>query len=151
MNFSHQTGFLPLPMPNASRDDFRAWLMQYLGKPGGPGEEGPDTFDCYGLCRQIHWFTTGELLPEFPGVDRGDQEQVARTMAMQVKGGPWEGLGTPAHGCIVGVSSHRKIHHCGLFLAVDGGMVLHVPNYTKVICEKMILFFKYNASCINSP
>ena len=54
-----------------------------------------------------------------------------------VAGPDWRKLAGPVHGCAVGLSHNLKLHHCGLFVATDGGLILHAKEDHGIVAESV--------------
>lgn len=107
------------------------FATQYVGKRWKRNGRGPDVFDCWGLVMFLlenHYGTTVEdVVVENSGV-------VARTRAM-LAGLPgsatskmvdWVQVEYPEDGDIVVMGNiHGVPGHCGLFIDVMGGNILH--------------------------
>lgn len=71
----------------------------------------------------------------FIGVSGHQLTEIVHTVRREEKCGPWERLLTPVDGCLVGLSSHKAFHHVGIYLAVDGGSVLHACDGKGVLLQ----------------
>lgn len=111
------------------------WAFQYIGKPWVPAGRGPDVFDCYGLlvwCKKKHY---NEDLPPYNDVDAASFRKVAVEMTKASVASQWPNIGRPVDGCAVGLSQSRVFHHCGIYLAVDGGLILHAAENSRIIAQ----------------
>lgn len=114
--------------PHSAISSSAHWAERYIGKPFVDGGRGPDVFDCWGLLR---WIVANELrrplLPTYP-IPLTAKREIADAVESAIAGPEWRKLSAPLHTCAVGLSRHTKLHHVGLFLAVDGGLVLHADE-----------------------
>lgn len=125
-------------LPSATSSPVVAhWAERYIGKPWLPGGRGPDVFDCWGLLR---WISTAEfkrpLLPDYP-IPPAAKREVSAMLECAIAGPDWRKLAGPMHGCAVGLSHNLKLHHCGFFVATDGGLVLHAKEGHGVVAESI--------------
>lgn len=98
------------------------YSLSLLGRPWLSGARGPDAFDCWGLLVEVYR-KGGIALPLYPNIDAKNTLAVARKVSEGVS--EWTQLAEPEHLCAVGLSAGRHIHHVGLWLATEGGGVLH--------------------------
>lgn len=110
------------------------WAQPYIGKPWKIDGFGPDAFSCWGLLWHIYKNRLGIELPKYTDTT---QLEIARQMRAATMGTEWYKLRRPIDGCAVGLSSHLNLHHVGVFLSVDGGMVLHACEGKGVICQSV--------------
>lgn len=101
------------------------WVRKYLGTPWELGAVGPAKFDCWGLLRDVYRLQLGIDLPahqiELDSIGSAYGEFVKATNS----GTLWAETQQPRHLDAVALGVGRKVHHVGVFLAVDGGLVLH--------------------------
>lgn len=107
------------------------WSSQYLGKPYDVDGYGPDAFNCWGLVWEVYRAQFGIDLPKYGHVDPRQLPQIVRQIASEEC--QWERITEPKDGCVVGLSSGRSLHHVGIYLDVDGGLVLHARDQAGVI------------------
>ncbi len=117
------------------------WATDYIGKPWVLGTSGPDTFDCWGLVRAVLADRFGIAVPAVVipacsglAVVREAQEQFAHNPELA----RWQPVATPREGDAVLMSAARDPWHVGLWLAVDGGGVLHCLEGAGVIFSKPV-------------
>lgn len=103
------------------------WVTQYLGKKWMPGARGPDQFDCWGLICDFYDRFLGVSLP-LHQVLPSDLRKVSQTAEKEVSGNLWKLESSPSAFDVVGLGKKSIIHHVGLFIESDGGMVLHIGN-----------------------
>lgn len=101
------------------------WAADYIGKPWVPGARGPHGYDCWGLVYWVYRTRYGIELPTFPNVDAQDHLLVARYISQGAVEGSWSREPQPLEGFAVGLGKSRVLHHVGLWLDIDGGLVLH--------------------------
>lgn len=111
--------------------------MNYLGKPWVSGACGPDAFDCWGLLWAVYRTEFGLEVPRFPGVRECGVREVTRLIAETSGGSEWDALTAPEHGCAVAMGKNARLSHVGLFLDLDGGLVLHAAEGRNVVAESL--------------
>ena len=132
------------------------WATQYIGRPWVSGARGPEAFDCWGLVRYVYGEHLNVLLPLYP-YNAKDVLKVSGTMRTDLAT-QWQELDEPEDMCLVAMSARKLPHHVGLFLAVDGGLVLHCGEKQNVTCQTIdairqttiyssLRFFRYGALC----
>lgn len=113
------------------------WGAEYIGKPWLPGGRDLSGLDCWGLVYHIYRERFGIELPAFPGVEPGDHALVAKFITEgAATGGDWQRMATGRDGCVVALGKTRALHHVGLWLDTDGGLVLHA-SYGGVIAQSL--------------
>jgi len=100
------------------------WAQQYIGRRWVSGARGPLTFDCWGLVWWIYKHHYAIELPEYPGLDAENIKLVGKLLTAGEKK-EWTRILKPVDGCVVGMSQNKIFHHVGIYLDVDGGLVLH--------------------------
>lgn len=107
-------------------DDYR-WINDYMGKPYAQLAYGPDCFDCYGLVWHVCKTRGGMDLPKFHDI----QYQAARIDA-EIKGQAaskdWQQVQEAREFDVVVMQRAGEALHVGVWLAVDGGRVLHATR-----------------------
>jgi len=103
------------------------WVTKYLGKRWEPGARGPDSFDCWGLVYDFYKRYLGVSLPLYL-VLPSDLRKVSETAENEIEGDMWTRVDEPEAFDVVGLGKKSIIHHVGLFLENDGGLILHVGN-----------------------
>jgi cell wall-associated NlpC family hydrolase len=111
------------------------WSCGYVGLPYRPRAEGPDAYDCWGLVRAVLRDVFGVVVPiiQPPGYTIS---QFARQFAGHPERARWRTVEAPADGDIVLLSHGRQPHHCGVWAAVDGGLVLHAEDGVGVSAQR---------------
>lgn len=110
-----------------------AHVIPYMGSKWVRFATGPDEFDCWGLTCDVQSRFFGRELPKIVA-DGSDPR--ARLEAFKKWTQPdicelreWEVGDTPSHGSIILMGNLRGImSHCGVFLEIDGGKVLHTEQ-----------------------
>ena len=100
------------------------WAGQYVGKPWKPGEYGPEFFDCWGLVWHVATQHYGIQLPKFQGCHTMGLTAMAKLITHEIFDN-WKPLQRPKDGCCVAMSQGGPIHHVGIYVQTDGGVVLH--------------------------
>lgn len=114
------------------------WANDYVGRPWVAGARGPESFDCWGLLCDVYAKHYGIILEHYAHVDPKDTRTVARLLASATDGAPlWTPLEKPADGCAVAMSTGRAFHHVGVWLDLDGGIILHAMDRLNVLAQSL--------------
>jgi cell wall-associated NlpC family hydrolase len=105
-----------------------------IGKRFVPGASGPDAFDCWGLVTWVYARQLGLVLPEYP-LSRNYRPDMATTIAEVLGEETWERIEKPVDLCAVVMGATQRYHHVGIWIAADGGLVLHATR-PHVIAQK---------------
>lgn len=100
------------------------WSTQYLNKPWEAGARGPDAFDCWGIFREVYLRELGIPLAMRQALPL-DGQQVASAVAEEMEDGCWRRVSKPIDYDGVALSQGLEIHHVGIWIEADGGLVLH--------------------------
>ncbi|WP_213305941.1 NlpC/P60 family protein [Paraburkholderia sacchari] len=100
----------------------------YIGRPWVAGARGPAAFDCWGLLKWVERLHFGVALPELPALPDERRDLYGEQMAT----GVWRLIPAPVHGCGALLRGGEQ-PHVGVYLAHDGGGVLHAQEGTGVI------------------
>lgn len=104
------------------------WANTYLGRPWIPGGRGPAAFDCWGLLVHVYREHYGWTVPAHIGHHAEDVRENLRLFREEAAAARWRSLDkteAPVDGDAVAMSMGRRFHHVGVFLDLDGGLVLH--------------------------
>ena len=112
-------------------------IQQLIGRPWEAGAEGPATFDCYGLLRHIYKSRLGIELKRFPGIVEAPLETRCRAVIEYAAEDTWTKLARPEDLCAVGMSNNRLVHHVGVWLSAEGG-VLHAKRESGVVFQTIV-------------
>lgn len=112
------------------------WTIQYIGKKWQAGARGPDSFDCYGLIHHAYKAILDIELPNLP-IDPSQLQKVDRAVSAGLDGALWTQHDNPMAFDAVGLGKGRIIHHLGLWIDADGGLVLHATDGGNVIAEPL--------------
>jgi hypothetical protein len=123
-----------------------AFVDAVLFKPWRAGAQGPDAYDCWGLARAAQRELAGRDLPVV-NADPSDLRAVVRLVTSHPLHSEWHKVTRPRHLDLVLMSHSRHPHHIGVWLDLDGGVVLHAteqftkgtadPNKPGVMAETM--------------
>lgn len=104
------------------------WAVGYIGLPWLPLGRGVQGFDCYGLFRRVQRLYFGVEVPEI-GIDpQVDMRGVLTAFRGHDEFGNWDVVDVPAEGDAVMMGRNDVVKHLGVYLAVDGGGVLHCDS-----------------------
>lgn len=112
-----------------------AYVNSLLGRPYRAGAMGPGAFDCYGLARHLQAELFGRDLPLFQLPAEAGRFAVASAIAVHPERGRWQPAARPADGAMVVMSRQDCGFHLGVWLALDGGLVVHTVEQTGVVAE----------------
>lgn len=115
-----------------------SWVHGLIGKPWVSGARGPDAFDCWGLVWHVYRTVLGIELDVHPGVDAKSTWDVARLVAGQLSRSVWTALLRPEPLCVVTMSANLAAHHVGLWLPLDGGVVLHSMDGRNTTAQTLV-------------
>ena len=109
------------------------WIDKYIGLPWVQGGREFPSFDCWGLVRDVYRSQLNINLPVHP-YDTKDINKVASAILGDVRKS-WVPIDEPEHLCVVTMSTSKVPHHVGVFLALDGGLVLHSGEHQNACCQ----------------
>lgn len=95
-------------------------VHKHLGRPWSA-----HGFDCWECVRAIYFDAYGITLAQFQIETPGDHHETMTAIDEQKKTGKWEMLGYPEDGCFVAIGKREWPHHIGIYLAIDGGKIVH--------------------------
>lgn len=113
------------------------WAIEHIGKPWVAGARGPDAFDCGGWLRFAFLTQHGIVLPEWGDVNPKNPSQTAPAILGAAQSDIWHEVEEPVDFCAVAMSQSRVIHHVGLYLDVDGGLILHACDGKGLIAQSL--------------
>lgn len=98
------------------------WAADYIGLPWEAGAQGPHAYDCWSFFRMVQKEHFNIEVPVILAPDYDDPAVLADLFRGHAENGRWHRVARPVHGD--GVIVHKPLH-AGIWLAVDGGGVLH--------------------------
>lgn len=111
------------------------WSTPYLHKPWSPAGYGPQSFNCWGLVWHVYRNHFGVTLPMYPSINAERLREVSREIAAHES--EWIECKEPQDGCVVGLSTGQALHHVGIYIAADSGLVLHASAGNGVIAQSL--------------
>ena len=108
------------------------WSEQYRTHTWQAGASGPHAWDCWSFFRTVQARHYGRAVPEV-GVDAADIHAVARAFISHGERARWLEVDAPQDGDAVLMAHSRYPSHVGVWLAVDGGGVLHCQSGAGVL------------------
>lgn len=105
-----------------------------LGRPFADGGRGPDTYDCWGLVREVYR-RYGASLPDYP-VSAMDAVRIARQMEQEAGG--WAEVKRPLPvPCLVVIrlACGSWVNHAGVY--IGDGRFIHAYKTTGVIIDRI--------------
>ena len=116
-------------------------IIHYLGTPWKAGIKQIGVgFDCWTLLVDIYDKYKGIKLPLYPQVSREWVIKFKNAIedGISEPDSKWKQLDKPKHLDVVAMSkSIHFIHHVGVYLDIDGGMVIHAVRGSTVACEPL--------------
>jgi cell wall-associated NlpC family hydrolase len=113
------------------------WATQYLGMPWVSGAVGPAQFDCWGFVRHVKRVHEGIELPVI-SVDATDPRLVLKAFRQHPELQRYEVHDkSPKAGDVVLMKHCKHPTHCGLWVDVDGGGVLHCAQGSGVVFQSL--------------
>ena len=109
------------------------WSTKLLGLPWVPGGRTEKEMDCWGLLMRVYKEQLGISLPEHKNIDATRVLEYSGAIRKGME--DWELLEKPEHLCGVALSRSKKIHHVGVYLENDGGLILHCHEESGVIIQ----------------
>lgn len=130
------------------------WAEKYISLPWIQGARGPDTFDCWGLLICIYKERYNVELPDVPGADL---KTFWRLINKEIECPTvWTREIKPKDGYAVAMGGTEMFHHVGVYLDIDGGLVLHAANMKNIVAQPLrgirasgmrrIQFFRHNGA-----
>lgn len=118
------------------KDSLLSEVKAYIGKKWEAGARGPETFDCYGLIYDFYKHHMGLEIDWFP-VMPSDTKEICKLRDTALMKRDWFIALYPQCFDVIGMGKKHYTHHFGLWLDVDGGLVLHANEGTNVIAQKL--------------
>ena len=110
------------------------WASAWLGLVWRAGARGPDAYDCWGMFLAVQRANFGRDLPEIP-VDALNLRTVIQTFRDHPQRQHWSRVDSPQEGDAVLMRQSRYPVHVGVWLAADGGGVLHCVQGNGVVFQ----------------
>lgn len=115
-----------------------SWVQPLIGTPWVIGGRDTTGFDCWGLLWYVYRTQFGIELPNYPERQPLNVSENWRIAQQEMASPHWRQIVKPSHGDAIGLSASRKvIHHVGIFLDVDGGLVLHATDKRHVVAQSI--------------
>lgn len=110
------------------------WTYELLGIPWSPDGVTLETFSCWGLLRYVYKTQKGIELPEVQGFDFSSILDCRKAVESSIPS--WVRTKTPKNLSAVALSRSTKfVHHVGIWLEADGGVILHCHEVSGVVIE----------------
>jgi hypothetical protein len=100
------------------------WAEAFFGARWQLGAQGPETFDCWSFFRHVQRARYGIEVPLVMVPESGPRAYT-RAFQAHLEWEHWVRVDRPEDGDAVPMSLNTRIHHIGIWLAADGGGVLH--------------------------
>jgi len=112
------------------------WTNEILSKPWKANTRGPETFDCWGLVHYVYLTQKGIDLPSYLEVNANNRKETTSFIErLNSNSSCWKQISIPENFCVCAMSMSDLFSHVGLWLNVDGGIVIHCTKETGVIAE----------------
>lgn len=108
-------------------------IEELVGLPWAMGKCGPSEYDCWGLLRHIYKKFKGISLKHASNFETLDVSEYSRII--EEESSKWDELKKPTHLCAVAVARNRFLSHVGIFIDMDGGLILHSEQGRGVVIE----------------
>lgn len=120
------------------RQQLIAFVESLLGRRWKLGAQGPDAFDCWSLLRHVERVAFGRELPLVVMPPKASPDLVAQALATHPKRSLWREAPRPSHGGGVEMTSVKAPLHVGVWLDLDGGLVLHCAAEVGVALDSLV-------------
>ena len=101
------------------------WLLPLLNKPWRAYATGPKAYDCWGVVYAAFPHVVGASVKRHLDVKSNCPRAFEKAVADEIATGAWEQIPEPEHGCLVLLGTGAELRHVGLWLAINGGRMLH--------------------------
>ncbi len=110
---------------------------KYIGLPWVAGQQGPDSFDCWGFVRYV---LKHEYAYDVPRVNVNPEclRDVLHAFRTDLAFQAFEEVYAPQDGDVVLMRQAKYPVHVGLWLNIDGGGVLHCVRGNGVVFQNVI-------------
>jgi len=112
------------------------WASDYIGKPWVSMARGPDTFDCWGLIYDIYK-TQYNIELALNVIDPKNVSAYGKAINEGKEHPEWKEYDAPQEGFVVPVSKQNLFHHVGIWLELDGGLILHCYEGGCVVAQSL--------------
>lgn len=109
-----------------------------LGRPWRLGAQGPEAFDCWSLFRLIQREAFGREVPLVELPADTPRAAVSALLATHPGRSLWRPVARAVHGGAVEMTSVRTPLHVGVWLAIDGGLVLHCAEPAGITLDPLL-------------
>ena len=107
---------------------------KYIGLPWVAGGQGPDSFDCWGFVRFILKHEYGITVPRV-NVNPDNLRDVLTAFKQNLAFQSFINVSTQKSGDVVLMRQAKNPVHCGLWIDIDGGGVLHCVRDSGVVFQ----------------
>ena len=110
------------------------WAAACIGLPWDATGDGPERFHCWAFVRHVQALHYGRLLPAIP--NPLDLLAQARAFQAHPERARWARVELPGDGDCVLMRRSRMSVHVGVWIAIDGGGVLHCAQTSGVVFQR---------------
>ena len=107
------------------------WIESYLGQPWVAHEH-----DCWSFARRV-WHERFAIDVPVVAFDARSALACRRALEQQPERQNWQSTGVPAEGDAVLMGKNARPSHVGVWIAADGGRVLHCLEGAGVVCNDL--------------
>jgi cell wall-associated NlpC family hydrolase len=107
--------------------DLAAIVAPFVGRPWSP-----PSLDCWAFLREVYRLAYGIELHQL-GHLAGDVRADVPFAYTEAGSGRWCPVSIPRDGDAVALGRRARPHHCGVYLAADGGVVAHCSESMGVV------------------
>lgn len=112
------------------------FINSLIGRPYRLGAAGPEAFDCYGLARHVQQEVFDTDLPPFEAPADFGRTAIAAFLAAHPERKRWVKVDRPVDGALVSMAKQEVGYHVGVYLADDGGIIIHALDELGVIVDR---------------
>lgn len=125
-------------METMSQAGLIAFVERLLGRAWKLGAQGPEAYDCWSLLRHVEREVFGRVLPQVVLPEKTGPDRIAEILSSHPKRSLWRQAAAPSHGGGVEMTSVRAPLHVGVWLDLDGGLVLHCAQGAGVSLDSLL-------------
>lgn len=109
---------------------------KYIGLPWVAGANGPDEFDCWGFVRYVLKHEFNHIVPQV-NVNPDNLRDVLTAFKQDLAFQSFEEVASPRIGDVVLLRQAKNPVHCGLWLDIDGGGIIHCVRWIGVVFQNI--------------
>lgn len=94
-----------------------------------------NTFNCWHFVVKVMREQANRIAPMYAIPDLRNKKQTAQAMKKGLS--CWKRLAKPVNLCLVALSKSKVVHHVGIYIAEEGGMIMHCNEGQNVTIETL--------------